>query len=144
MNLHTDWIRISKAGQLDLVLKTYADEKRFDVTKAVNLLPAPPMPASMLASVGSTEVAEPLVPIVVPTSGKRGALEGSAGHRSPSGDKYARAKKTKNSRDSRVIPAPLARTASPHLQPAVAMDGTAGVKKERAKGLEPSTSSLGS
>jgi hypothetical protein len=29
-------------------------------------------------------------------------------------------------------------------QPAVAMDGTAGVKTERAKGLEPSTSSLGS
>ena len=29
-------------------------------------------------------------------------------------------------------------------QPAVAMDGTAGVNKERAKGLEPSTSSLGS
>ena len=29
-------------------------------------------------------------------------------------------------------------------QPAVAMDGTAGVDTERAKGLEPSTSSLGS
>ena len=30
----------------------------------------------------------------------------------------------------------------PH-QPAVAMDGTAGVKTERAKGLEPSTCGLG-
>jgi hypothetical protein len=36
----------------------------------------------------------------------------------------------------------LAWMASPN-QPAVAMDGTAGVK-QRAKGLEPSTSSLGS
>ena len=38
---------------------------------------------------------------------------------------------------------PLARMASQWHKPAVAMDGTAGVKK-RAKGLEPSTSSLGS
>jgi hypothetical protein len=37
----------------------------------------------------------------------------------------------------------LARMASRQPKPAVAMDGTAGVKK-RAKGLEPSTSSLGS
>ena len=37
----------------------------------------------------------------------------------------------------------LARMASRLPKPAVAMDGTAGVKK-RAKGLEPSTSSLGS
>jgi hypothetical protein len=43
-----------------------------------------------------------------------------------------------------MIPEPLARMASPNPQPAVAMDGTAGVNTERAKGLEPSTSSLGS
>ena len=54
------------------------------------------------------------------------------------------AKKAKNSRDSQVIPARLARMARLCPQPAVAMDGTAGVKTERAKGLEPSTSSLGS
>ena len=112
-----------RVSSLDLVLKTYADEKHFDVTKAVNLLPAPPTPTSMLASVGLTDVTEPVVPIVVPTSGKRGALEGSPGHRSPSGEKSAPAKKAKNSRDSRVIPAK---------------------PEERAKGLEPSTSSLGS
>ena len=106
-----------------MVLKTYADEKRLDVTKAVNLLPALPTPTPMLASAGSTEVPNPVVPIVVPTSGKRGALGGSAGHRSPSGEKAARAKKAKISCDSQVIPAKT---------------------KERAKGLEPSTSSLGS
>ena len=83
-----------------MVLKTYADEKHLDVTKAVNLLPALPTPTPMLASAGSTEVPNPVVQIVVPTSGERGALEGSAGHRSPSGEKSARAKKTKNSRDS--------------------------------------------
>ena len=54
------------------------------------------------------------------------------------------AKMAKNSRDSQVIPARLARMARLCPQPAVAMDGTAGVKTERAKGLEPSTSSLGS
>ena len=112
-----------RVSSLDLVLKTYADEKHLDVTKAVNLLPALPTPTPMLASVGSTEVPNPVVPIVVPTSGKRGALEGSAGHRSPSGEKSARAKKAKIPRDSQVIPAKT---------------------KERAKGLEPSTSSLGS
>jgi hypothetical protein len=41
-----------------------------------------------------------------------------------------------------VIPEALARMASPNPQPAVARDGTAGVKKEREKGLERSTSSL--
>ena len=112
-----------RVSSLDLVLKTYADEQHLDVTKAVNSLPATP---PMLEAVGSTdaaEVVEPVVPIVVPTSGKRGALEGSAGHRSPSGEKSTRAKKAKNSRDSQVFPAKT---------------------EERAKGLEPSTSSLGS
>ena len=112
-----------RVSSLDLVLKTYADEKHLDVMKAVNLLPAPPTPTPMLASAGSADVSRPVVPIVVPTSGKQGALEGSAGHRRPSGEKSARAKKAKNSRDSQVIPAK---------------------EKERAKGLEPSTSSLGS
>jgi hypothetical protein len=112
-----------RVSSLDLVLKTYADEKHLDVTKAVNLLPAPPTPTPMLASAGSAEVTDSVVPIVVPTSGKRGALEGSAGHRSPPGEKSAPPKKAKNPRDSRVIPAK---------------------EKERAKGLEPSTSSLGS
>ena len=112
-----------RVSSLDLVLKTYADEKHLDVTKAVNLLPAPPTPTPMLASVGSTEVPSPVVPIVVPTSGKRGALEGSAGHRSPSGEKSARPKKANKSRESQVI-----RTQT----------------QKRAKGLEPSTSSLGS
>jgi hypothetical protein len=107
-----------------LVLKTYADEKHLDVTKAVNLLPALPTPTPMLASAGSTEVPNPVVQIVVPTSGERGALEGSAGHRSPSGEKSAPAKKAKNSRDSDA----LAGRASFLHQPAVAMDGTAGVK----------------
>ena len=55
--------------------------------------------------------------------GCRQASAGSAGHRSPSGEKSARAKKDKIPRDSQVIPAKT---------------------KERAKGLEPSTSSLGS
>ncbi|MFM9197055.1 MAG: site-specific integrase [Planctomycetia bacterium] len=112
-----------RVSSLDLVMKTYADEKHLDVTKAVNLLPAPPAIAPMLEAVRSSECAEPVVPIVVPTSGKRGALEGSAGHCSPSGEKSARAKKAAISRDSRVIPAKT---------------------EERAKGLEPSTSSLGS
>jgi integrase len=112
-----------RVSSLDLVLKTYADEKHLDVTKAVNLLPATP---PMLEAVGSTnaaEVNEPVVPIVVPTSGNGGALEGSAGPRSPSGKKSARAKKPTIARVFHVIPAK---------------------EEERAKGLEPSTSSLGS
>jgi hypothetical protein len=48
-------------------------------------------------------------------------LESSAGHRSPSGKKSARAKKAKISRDSQVIPALLARMASLCPQPAVAL-----------------------
>ena len=75
---------VMRVSSLDLVLKTYADEKHLDVTKA------------------------------------------------------------KISRDSQVIPARLARMARLCPQPAVAMDGTASVNTERAKGLEPSTSSLGS
>jgi hypothetical protein len=112
-----------RVSSLELVLKTYADEKHLDVTKAVNSLPATP---PMLEAVGSTtaaEVAKPVVPIVVPASGDGGALEGSVGPRSPSGKKSARAKKPTISRDSHVIPAK---------------------EEKRAKGLEPSTSSLGS
>jgi integrase len=109
-----------RVSSLDLVLKTYADEKHLDVTKAVNSLPAPP---PMLEAVGSTATAEPVVPIVVPTSGNGGASEGSGGPRSPAGKKSARAKKAGISRDSHVIPAK---------------------EEQRAKGLEPSTSSLGS
>jgi len=112
-----------RVSSLDLVLKTYADEKHLDVTKAVNLLPATP---PMLEAVGSTnaaEVAEPVVPIVVPTSGNGGASEGSAGPRSPSGKKSARAKKPTITRVFHEISAK---------------------KEKRAKGLEPSTSSLGS
>jgi hypothetical protein len=105
------------------VLKTCADEKHWDVTKAVDQLPAPPAIDPMLEALGSSEAADPDVPTVVPTSGKRGAVEGAAGHCSPSGEKSAPAKKAENSRDSHVIPAK---------------------EKERAKGLEPSTSSLGS
>jgi integrase len=112
-----------RVSSLDLVLKTYADEKHLDVTKAVNSLPAPP---PMLEAVGSTygaEVAEPVVPIVVPTSGNGGALEGSAGPQSPSGKKPARERDAKKPRAARVFPAK---------------------EEKRAKGLEPSTSSLGS
>lgn len=112
-----------RVSSLELVLNTYADEKHFDVTRAVNALPAPPTPTPALAAPGSSEVAKPVVPIVVPTSGNGGALEGSAGSRSPSGKKSARVKKSGISRDSRVIPAK---------------------EEKRAKGLEPSTSSLGS
>jgi hypothetical protein len=112
-----------RVSSLDLVLKTYADEKHLDVTKAVNSLPAPP---PMLEAVGSTHaaaVAQPVVPIVVPTSGNGGALEGSAGPRSPEGKKSARAKKPTISRVFHEISAK---------------------REKRAKGLEPSTSSLGS
>jgi hypothetical protein len=109
-----------RVSSLDLVLKTYADEKHLDVTKAVNSLAAPP---PMLEAVGSTNAAGPVVPIVVPTSGNGGALEGSAGPRSPSGKKSARAKKPTISRVFHEISAK---------------------EEQRAKGLEPSTSSLGS
>jgi hypothetical protein len=112
-----------RVSSLDLVLKTYADEKHLDVTKAVNSLPAPP---PMLEAVGSTHaaaVAQPVVPIVVPTSGNGGALEGSAGPRSPSGKKSARAKKPTISGVFREISAK---------------------EEQRATGLEPATSSLGS
>jgi len=115
-----------RVSSLDLVLNTYADEKHFDVTKAVNLLPAPPTPTPMLEAVGSTRaaaVADPVVPIVVPTSGNGGALEGSAGPRSPSGKKSARAKKPTISRVFHEISAK---------------------REKRATGLEPATSSLGS
>jgi hypothetical protein len=80
----------------------------------------------MLEAVGSTkaaEVSEPVVPIVAPTSGNGGALEGSAGSRSPSGKRSARVKKAGISGDSHVIPAQ---------------------EEKRATGLEPATSSLGS
>ena len=83
-------------------------------------LPATP---PMLEAVGSAPPSRAVVPIVVPTSGIGGALEGSAGPRSPSGEKSARAEKAGISRDSHVIPAK---------------------EEKRAKGLEPSTSSLGS
>ena len=112
-----------RVSSLDLVLKTYADEKPLDVMKAVNLLPAT---SPMLEAEGSTnaaEVANPVVPIVVPTSGSGGSAEGCAGSRSPSGKKSARTKKARISRVSHVIPAK---------------------PEKRAKGLEPSTSSLGS
>jgi integrase len=112
-----------RVSSLDLVLKTYADEKQFDVTRAVNALPAPPPPSPALAAPGSSDVAEPVVPIVVLNSGNRGALEGSAGSRSPSGERTARAKKARKLRASHVFPAK---------------------REKRAKGLEPSTSSLGS
>ena len=109
-----------RVSSLDLVLKTYADEKHLDVTKAVNLLPATP---PMLEAVGSTPPSSAVVPIVVPTSGNGGALEGSAGPRRPSGKKFTRAKKPTIARVFHVIPAKT---------------------EKRAKGLEPSTSSLGS
>jgi integrase len=109
-----------RVSSLDLVLKTYADEKHLDVTKAVNSLPAPP---PMLEAVGSTNAAEPVVPIVVPTSGNGGALGGSAGPRSPSGKKSARAKKPTISR---------------------VFDEISAKEEQRATGLEPATSSLGS
>ncbi len=112
-----------RVSSLDLILKTYADESHFDVATAVNSLPAPPSPSPMLAAVDSTGAARPVVPIVVPTSGKRGSLEGSEGSRSPSGKKSAFAKKAGNTRQFEVFPAK---------------------SQERAKGLEPSTSSLGS
>ncbi len=112
-----------RVSSLDLVLKTYADEKHFDVTKAINSLPAPPPMLEAVGSTDTTKVAAPVVPIVVPTSGNGGALEGPAGHRSPSGKKTARAKKAGISRDSHVIPAK---------------------EEKRATGLEPATSSLGS
>ena len=108
-----------RVSSLDLVLKTYADEKHLDVTKAVNSLPAPP---PMLEAVGSTNAAEAAEP-VVPTSGNGGALEGSAGPRSPSGKKSARAKKPTISGVFREISAK---------------------EEQRATGLEPATSSLGS
>ncbi|MBM4058026.1 MAG: hypothetical protein FJ275_07315 [Planctomycetes bacterium] len=104
-----------RVSSLDLVLKTYADEKHLDVTKAVNSLPATP---PMLEAVGSTnaaEVAKPVVPIVVPTSGNGGALEGSAGPRSPAGEKSARTNKPAGGR-----PSPKA---------ARAMDGRAAVTR---------------
>jgi integrase len=112
-----------RVSSLDLVLKTYADEKLLNVSKAVNSLPAPPSPKPMLEAVGSPTPADSVVPIVVPISGNRGCLEDSAGHSRPSGKKSARAKKAGNARDSRVFPAK---------------------EEKRAKGLEPSTSSLGS
>ena len=112
-----------RVSSLDLVLKTYADEKHLDVTKAVNSLPATPPMLEAVGSTTSAEAAEPVVPIVVPTSGKGGALEGSAGPRSPLGKKPARERDAKKPRAARVIPAK---------------------KEKRAKGLEPSTSSLGS
>ncbi|MFM8986615.1 MAG: site-specific integrase [Planctomycetia bacterium] len=112
-----------RVSSLDLVLKTYADEKHLDVTKAVNLLPATPPMLEAVGSNNAAEVAKPVVPIVVPTSGSGGSAEGCAGSRSPSGKKPARPKQPRISRDSHVI--------RPETE-------------KRAKGLEPSTSSLGS
>ena len=66
------------------------------------------------------------MPIVVPTSGNRGALEGSAGPRSPAGKQSARAARAKKPTISRVFHEISAK------------------REKRAKGLEPSTSSLGS
>ena len=101
-----------RVSSLELVLKTYADEKHLDVTKAVNLLPATP---PMLEAVGSTPPSSAVVPIVVPTSGNGGALEGSAGPRSPAGEKSARTNKPAGGR-----PSPKA---------ARAMDGRAAVTR---------------
>ncbi len=115
-----------RVSSLNLVLNTYADEQQFDVSKAVNSLPAPPDPTPMLEAVGSMDapgVAQTVVPIVVPTSGNGGALEGSAVPRSPSGKKLPSGKKPRITRENAVIPAK---------------------EEKRAKGLEPSTSSLGS
>jgi integrase len=116
-------MRAMRVSSQELVLKTYNDEELFDVAEALQSLPALPTPTPMLEAAGSPPPVEPVVPIVVPTSGKRGSLEGSAGSRSPSGKKSARAKKAGISRDSNVIPA---------------------TEEKRATGLEPATSSLGS
>jgi hypothetical protein len=112
-----------RVSSLDLVLKTYADEKLLNVSKAVNSLPAPPSPQPMLEAVGSPTPADSVVPIVVPISGNEGCLEDSAGHSRASGKTSARAKKAENARESRVFPAK---------------------EEKRATGLEPATSSLGS
>jgi integrase len=116
-------MEVMRVSSLDLVLKTYADEKQFDVRRAVNSLPAVPAPSPTLEAAGSTGLPKSVVPIVVPTSGKRGVLEGSAGPHSPSGTKPARERDAKKPRAAHVFPAK---------------------EEKRAKGLEPSTSSLGS
>jgi len=112
-------MRAMRVSSQELVLKTYNDEELFDVSEALQALPTLPTPMPVLAAATAASV----VPIVVPTSGKRGSTEGFAGSHSPSGEKSAHANKARKLRDSHVFPAK---------------------REKRAKGLEPSTSSLGS
>lgn len=70
-----------RVSSLDLVLKTYADEKLLAVAEAVGSLPAPPPLASMLVAQGSPtpEAARGVVPIVVPAPGQGSPSEGTPG-----------------------------------------------------------------
>jgi hypothetical protein len=73
-----------RVSSLDLVLKTYADEKQLDVTKAVNSLPAPPAITPMLEAVGSPTAAGGVVPMLYQLQGRGGfwrALQGPRVHR---------------------------------------------------------------
>ena len=118
-----------RVSSLDLVLKTYADEKLLAVAEAVGSLPAPPAPASMLVAQGSPtpEAARGVVPIVVPAPGQGSPSEGAPGKAEGGGRIWRlekpRAAKPQKERGSVVLPR---------------------IPEERAKGLEPSTSSLGS
>jgi len=112
-----------RVSSLDLVLKTYADESLLDVSGAVNLLPAPPAPNAKLDAVSSPAAPVCVTPNVTPTSGMEGSSGDSGGTLSPRGQKVVRSEKARITRENAVIPAK---------------------EEKRAKGLEPSTSSLGS
>ena len=114
-----------RVSSLDLVLKTYADEKLIDVARAVGALPAPPTPSPKLA-VGSSlasEVAGSVVPIVVPAPGIGSPRRGTGGLEEKTRITKTRDEKPQKERGSVVF---------------------SQIPEERAKGLEPSTSSLGS
>ena len=112
-----------RVSSLDLVLKTYADESLLDVSGAVNRLPAPSLPNAKLAVASSSAVAPSVAPDVAPTFGMEGSSGDSGGTLRPSGPKVVRSEKARISLENKVFPAKA---------------------EKRAKGLEPSTSSLGS
>ena len=118
-----------RVSSLDLVLKNYADEKLLAVAAAVGMLPAPPTPATMLAAQGSPlPAAVPsVVPIVVPAPGQGSPLEGAPGQAAGVG-RIWRLEKTRVSNTQKERGSVVSQR----------------IPEERAKGLEPSTSSLGS
>ena len=123
---------------IDLTMNTYTDPKLLDVAGAMEALPTLPLvdgrqrEAAALSATGTDHsTPSPLVPLLVPTSGKPGVLQSII-------DKVASAAGKIGERGTVAISAYAVKENNP-LTTAVN-----GLQQERETGFEPATSSLGS